>query len=259
MKWHEAVGKVAPYVVKIETPSGHGTGYLCLYTKKGLAGIATADHVVADVHYWQQPLRIIQTGKGASVLLKHEQRAIFSGPRNDSAVVLFKSTLDLPETPLPLIASDKRMKIGVELGWLGYPSVAESQLCFFTGTVSAHQKNAYFIDGVAIDGVSGGPVFDASGELAQIVGTISAYHYNVTGSSALPGLSFAQDVTHLHETISKFGTLDEARKGQEGADKARRQAASAGVLPPVTGPPLGGLAGLTGIGGVGSTPGPPAK
>ena len=33
MNWNEIVDKVAPYIVKIETPRGHGTGFLCLYNE----------------------------------------------------------------------------------------------------------------------------------------------------------------------------------------------------------------------------------
>ena len=38
MYWNTIVDKVEPYVVKIETPSGHGTGFLCLYNEGHLRG-----------------------------------------------------------------------------------------------------------------------------------------------------------------------------------------------------------------------------
>lgn len=41
------VERVTSVVVKIETPSGHGTGFLCLYNEpRTFCGIATAYHVV---------------------------------------------------------------------------------------------------------------------------------------------------------------------------------------------------------------------
>ena len=55
MHWNTIVEKVAPYVVKIETPTGHGTGFLCLYNEeKTFFGIATAAHVVSYADEWQQ-------------------------------------------------------------------------------------------------------------------------------------------------------------------------------------------------------------
>jgi hypothetical protein len=31
MNWNSIVDKLTPYIVKIETPAGHGTGFLCFY------------------------------------------------------------------------------------------------------------------------------------------------------------------------------------------------------------------------------------
>jgi hypothetical protein len=53
----------------------------------------------------------------------------------------------------------------------------------------------------------------------RIIGTISAYHYNVSGTRVLPGLSFAQDVTYFHDAISNLRTLDEARQKQREQEK----------------------------------------
>ena len=43
--------------------------------------------------------------------------------------------------------------IGSEIGWLGFPSVAPHDLCFFSGNISARQeyRKAYLVDGVAIN------------------------------------------------------------------------------------------------------------
>jgi hypothetical protein len=48
MNWDQIVKKVTPHIVKIETPDGHGTGFLSLYNHdKTWCGIATAAHVVS--------------------------------------------------------------------------------------------------------------------------------------------------------------------------------------------------------------------
>ena len=59
MSWNAIVERVTPYVIKIETPRGHGTGFLCLYNRdKSFYGIATARHVVSYADEWQQPIRL---------------------------------------------------------------------------------------------------------------------------------------------------------------------------------------------------------
>ena len=91
MNWNAIVEKVAPYVVKIETPDGHGTGFLCLYNKnKSFLGIATARHVVSDADEWQQPIRIRHQPSSTEQFFKEGDRTIFSDPETDSAVILFK-------------------------------------------------------------------------------------------------------------------------------------------------------------------------
>ena len=132
---------------------------------------------------------------------------------------------NLPQTLIPLLPSSTMLPIGTEVGWLGYPGIAQQTLCFFSGIVSARQewRHAYLIDGVAINGVSGGPVVHSTeADGVQIIGTLSAYISNRATGETLPGLSMARDVSHFHETISRIHSLDEAnqkkqeQKGQEG-------------------------------------------
>lgn len=66
MNWDEIVAKITPYIVKIETPQGHGTGFLCLYNEDhSMCGIATARHVVQHAEEWQEPIRVVQQETGA--------------------------------------------------------------------------------------------------------------------------------------------------------------------------------------------------
>jgi hypothetical protein len=220
MEWHTAMEKISPYVVKVETPRGHGTGFFFMSTTdRGFCGVATAYHVVREADYWQQPMRIIYDHSGEQRFLKEEDRVIYVNPGNDSAAILFpRSDLKFPQEPLPMIPANKYIKTGVELGWVGYPAVAPTTLCFFSGRVSTQTTNfeAYFIDGVAINGVSGGPVFQLHEESPRIVGAISAYYPNVfSGGAALPGLAFAQDVTYFHEIIKTVNSMDEAREKRD--------------------------------------------
>jgi hypothetical protein len=210
MNWDQVVQKVTPYIVKIETPTGYGTGFLSLYNEdKTWCGIATAAHVVSDADEWQKPIKIRHQGSPDVLFLQP------SDWKTDSAVILFlKGNLNLPEIPITLFPVGATLGIGVEVGWLGFPAIESHTLCFFSGNVSARQefRNAYLVDGVAINGVSGGPVlFLTETEGVQIIGTVSAYQANRATGEALPGLLIAQDVSHFHDVLNHVRSVDEAR------------------------------------------------
>lgn len=162
MAWNEVVEMVTPYVVKIETPEGHGTGFLCLYNKdRSLCGIATANHVVQHADRWKQPIRILHFPSQTIRFLKEEDRFILGDADNDSAVILFPpEKLGLPQGLIDLLPTESKLPIGADVGWLGFPALGGNTLCFFSGNVSAREdsQHSYLIDGVAINGVSGGPV-----------------------------------------------------------------------------------------------------
>jgi hypothetical protein len=106
-------------------------------------------------------------------------------------------------------------------------------LCFFTGSISAflRSEDCYLIDGVAINGVSGGPVFADDKELPEIIGTVSAYMPNRVGDATLPGLLRAQDISAYQETISRIRTLDEAREKEKEASKSEADLSEASNPP----------------------------
>jgi len=217
MDWDQVVQKVNPYIVKIETPSGYGTGFLSLYNEdKSWCGIATAAHVVGDADEWQKPIKIIHHESGEVKFLQSEHRVIYLDWKTDSAVILFfKGDFKLPEIPITLFPVDTPLGIGVEVGWLGFPNIEANTLCFFSGNVSARQefRNAYLIDGVSINGISGGPVLHMTKtEGVQVIGIVSAYRANRATGEALPGLLIAQDVSHFHNVLQHVKSIDEANK-----------------------------------------------
>lgn len=237
MNWDAIVDKVMPYIVKIETPSGHGTGFLCMYNQdKTFCGIATARHVVSYADEWQQPIRLRHYPSTTTVFLKEADRIVFPDEETDSAVILLRSgELEIPQDSIPLLPNSVSLAIGTEVGWLGFPALAPSSLCFFSGNVSARQewRHAYLIDGVAINGVSGGPVvYSTPTDGVQIIGTISAYVSNRATGDTLPGLSIARDVSHFHETVSTIKSMDEARE-----QKKKQVQEQAQVSPGTTEPP----------------------
>ena len=214
MNWDQVVSKVSPHLFKIETPGGHGSGFLLHYGKDNFCCVATAEHVVSHADEWQQPIKLTHQATRETKFLKNADRVIYRDSATDSAVVLFlKGDLKLPQTPIALFPEGQRIDIGSEVGWLGFPSVAPYNHCFFAGIVSARQdwRKAYLIDGVAINGVSGGPVlYPHATEGVQIVGLISAYTANRATGEALPGLSIAQDVSNFHTVISHINSIEEA-------------------------------------------------
>ena len=228
MDWDNVVQKVTPYIVKIETPANSGTGFLLSYNdNRSWCGIATALHVVSNADSWQQPIKIHNHNFSKTAFLNAGQRVIFTDYATDSAVVFFESSkLELPNDLIPLRPIDTRLNIGVEVAWLGYPAIEAWTLCFFSGTVSARRDDlkAYLIDGVAINGVSGGPVINSTAtDGVQFVGVMTAYRANRAYGDALPGLSFAQDVSHFHGVIQHVRSIDDANRKKKEIEQQQQQ------------------------------------
>src|SRR5437764_8081939 len=134
IEWHHATDVIEPYVVRIATPRGSGTGFLLARGKKeSFIAIATAAHVVQHAHFWEEPIRIDHLSTSTSILLRVSDRAIFIDEARDSAAIVFdKPEAPLPEKTLALAPEGKILKVGVEVGWLGYPAVSSQDLCFFS-------------------------------------------------------------------------------------------------------------------------------
>lgn len=214
-EWHECIAKIKPYVFQIFTPDGSGTGWLLRNSASGtLCSVVTAAHVIDHAHYWEEPIRLTHTESGISLLLRPADRAISSDSATDTAALLFdRATLELPHDALPLIKKGFILKPGVEIGWLGFPAVARSSLCFFSGHISAciESDSSYLVDGVAINGVSGGPAFRRISDGTELVGLVSAYIPNRATGDVLPGVALIRDVDNLHDVIERFKSLAEAK------------------------------------------------
>jgi hypothetical protein len=220
-EWYQAVDELKLHMVRIATPNGTGSGFLLPWSSRtGLCAVATASHVIDHAFYWEQPIRLDQIESSKTVLLRQDQRAILSDPKRDTAVLVFEAgAIRPPEADLEFIPEEKHLKVGNEVGWLGFPAISSS-LCFFSGHVSAWQQSdqAYLIDGVAINGVSGGVVFFLGPTQPVAVGVVSAYVPNRATGEVLPGLAVARDVSYLHEQATNFSTFDEARAAQSVPD-----------------------------------------
>jgi len=222
MPWYMALNLIKPYVFKISTPRGSGTGFqISYYKNRKLCGIATAYHVIKNAAEWGEPIKIVHYESGKSIMLKENNRVIIPYPKKDLAFIVFNHKEDIPiklDAP-ELIGSRIILKQGVQIGWCGFPAVAPENLCFFNGYTSCYleAENYYLVDGVAINGVSGGPafyIFPRTNQL-KICGVISAYIPNRIAGETLPGLCVVTSVESYQETLKNLKSLDEAEEEVE--------------------------------------------
>ena len=193
MPWHVAYERIKPYLFRIHTEGGFGTGFLFAFNKDhSLAAIATAAHVIEHEHSWSKPIKIGHYETRDIVLFSTQERVIWLDLKRDAATILIRSDkFNLPPSALPIMDPTKYKKVGVEVGWVGFPGICAHELRFFPGKISTFllAENCYLIDGVAINGVSGGPVFDElKDSTPEIVGVVSAYMPNRATQEPSPGL-----------------------------------------------------------------------
>src|SRR5687767_11423974 len=100
--WADTVEFIQPYVFRISTPGGFGTGFvLSRHSDNTLCAIATAAHVIDHAHYWDEPIRLEHTQSGKVIVARSADRAVFLDESRDSAVILLGARdLELPENPL---------------------------------------------------------------------------------------------------------------------------------------------------------------
>lgn len=232
-EWHETVEKITPFIVKVATPRGHGSGFLFAYASKGsLCAVATAAHVVSAAAEWEEHVRLEQkTSNRSLVLHAHERAIVLLSDRDTAAIILPTPEGMFPKKPLRLAEPSKGLKIGVEIGWLGFPSLAPNNVCFFSGRISSklHEDRSYLVDGVAINGVSGGPAFyrRPDTDSVELMGIVSAYLANTVVGGTLPGVSVVRHVDALHRVVKNLKTLSQARKEQA-------RSVDPGTAPPLT-------------------------
>ena len=231
-QWFKPLQSLMPYIFQISTPYGKGTGFQVLYSKnKIFCGIATAYHVIQHAYEWEENIKIIHYDSGKTLVLrkKDKDRVLFVYPDKDLAFILFnKSHLPVKDGEPKLIGANRVLKRGVETAWCGFPSIApQNELCFFAGHISCclESQDSYLVDGIAINGVSGGPAFfvrTKTGNM-EICGVISAYIPNRLTGETLPGLCIVRSVEPYQEVLKDLRSLDEAAqkaKEQEEVQKA---------------------------------------
>lgn len=218
-EWYEAVDALTPHVLRVSTPQMTGTGFLLWRSKnESLCAIATAAHVVNHAQHWDLPVRIGTSDDAHQVLLHADKRPILIDVVRDTAVIVVEldemGDVPIPAAPRELIEAGYHLRVGNHIGWLGFPAIQAASLCYFSGAVSAwlEEQKSYFIDGVAINGVSGGPAFNKAGAAPYIIGVVSAYMPNRVTGETLPGLAIVRDVSQFHDVISEFNSIEDAQE-----------------------------------------------
>lgn len=242
--WATALDTLRQYTFKITTPQGAGTGFM-LTRESGhhVCGIATAYHVIKHAHEWEEPIKLQHTATGGQVVIRAQQRYIFTDPARDVAVTMFTNEdIALPPAELTLVPEDKHIKPGIPIGWAGYPAVAPNEFSFFSGAVSCflEPQLSYLVDGVAINGVSGGPAFTVLPEnVVHLVGVVSAYIPNrmMTGES-LPGVCFVVGMHSFYQFIKQIKSVEEAQEKQKQLEAEQSSGGdSSKATPGLTGTP----------------------
>lgn len=213
ISWQEAVERIRPYVVRLATPAHSGTGFLFAFAAEGgICGVATAAHAVADAERWEQLIRIEHLDSKTVRLLHPTERTITIDEATDTAAIVFlRDGFPFPTQLLAFTPERVSYRVGIEIGWVGYPGVAKDELCFFSGRISSQREDdkSYLVDGVAINGVSGGPAFhvDPDGD-PVLLGVVSAYLPNRATGASLPGLAVVQHIGHLAKWVASLQSLE---------------------------------------------------
>lgn len=154
---------------------------------------ATAWHVVEDIAGSDESLYMIAADGKTVCEAKAGCYAIFplGSEAFDTALVMVRSPEEIVSQSdlLPIFGPESQMPRGTEIGIVGFPGIVGSEFCFFKGMISGylHDPPTYLVDGVAINGVSGGPAFD---NRAQVIGLVSSYIPNqIDANMTLPGLT----------------------------------------------------------------------
>lgn len=239
--WTVALETLMSYTFKISTPNGSGTGFLIKCEgSTPIVGVATAYHVIEHAYSWEEPIKLMHESSRKQIILKDpERRFIYANPINDASVLMFGNTeLELPQNELNLVPEDKSIKSGVPLGWVGYPSLAPNNFSFFNGVVSCflNDQLAYLVDGVAINGVSGGPAFYITDNgIPFIMGVVTAYIPNRATGESLPGVCFVASIHRFYDFIKTIKSVAEAREKEKEIEGEKSSSAKEGGMsaPPV--------------------------
>jgi len=210
LTWHAAATKVEKSLFRVYTESGMGSGFLLSVAeneKKHYGMFATAWHVLSNLKTVDS-LQLVSANRKKDI---NNHNATLSFVRlgdkeYDTGIIIAESNeLIIDETSLLTIPpKDLMLARGAEIGWMGFPGFVEPEPCFFHGYISGYldYPPRYLVDGVAINGVSGGPAFDKYG---QIAGLVSSYLPNRRDEKTiLPGVAMLVPINAIRAFMERL-------------------------------------------------------
>lgn len=198
LPWDKVVDRVEKCLYRVYAGQSAGTCFLISlgFTQdksKAYAMFATAWHVVKDMVGSTNDIQLVSADK--KKVFDSRTDLIGFAPLGselfDTALIIAKTgePLVAESELLPFLPPDAMLARGAEIGWLGFPGLVDPEPCFFHGYISGYLNDppTYLVDGVAINGASGGPAFD---NRAHLIGLVSAYIPNrLDENTILPGMT----------------------------------------------------------------------
>lgn len=136
-EWADAVEALMPFMFRIETPSGQGSGFFLTHAAGGMIGIATALHVDAESFEWNGPIRVRHYKTGIANVFGPDQREIKAFPENDLAFIrLSAKGFSLPQGPLGMVSGNNTVRQGTQIAWLDSPQ-SPRMICVSSPVTSA--------------------------------------------------------------------------------------------------------------------------
>ena len=205
LPWHEVVDRITPITFRVYTGNTAGTAFIVSWKGNDAqqsAILATAWHVIEEAASKPIDVQIVSSDRRKIFDTRVDEMRVqqIGSSAHDTGLILLRSKKPIiaPGQLAPILDFRSMIARGTEVGWLGFPGFVEPELCFFHGHVSGfiNKPPLYLIDGVAINGVSGGPVFD---ERCHLTGLVSAYLPNrVSKQTTLPGLAALVPINAIH-------------------------------------------------------------
>lgn len=209
LEWHQAVEIMKKNLVRIESEGSVGSGVRFKVPSK-VSGeynhcILTANHVINDSYDKKSEIKFSHENSRSTTWSIPIWRIVRNQP-HDHALVLFNCKDEMPTlVDYDVLSADSHFKAGVEIGWLGYPSICgrSDVACFSHGHISAYleSEEAYLVDGVSIHGMSGGPAFVCENNGSVVLaGVVTNYFANKrpTGE-VLPGMAMFRTIRQIQK------------------------------------------------------------
>lgn len=210
--WERAYKDIQNHTFRLQLDKVSGTGFYFANAVRSDGSkeitIGTAFHVVADT-LKDTSMRIWTLEGYFDVPYAIWHKDLIVSPDFDLAFFSLPSSSYeyVPDTPVMMYIGT--LPVGCEIAWCGYPQICISRLCLFHGYVSTiiQNQNDYLLDGVAINGISGGPAFilQDDDQSPLVCGLITEYRPNkLDENTCLPGLTYLRNINSIYRYMESY-------------------------------------------------------